>query len=388
MAYPEKRKGPDGKHYFTGSWVGEAPKAMGKKRRFKTERDARDYETFCKLMGREPPTIEDGMQNGTGAPTFAEVAQMAKDAGGPKGKWKAERDHSLMQRIDYCVGIIGTYEIQRVTRSVLKKITDSLERAKAPGKSHQLNSNAVKNRYLSAASSILTFAVNEELIETKPKAPWLDEKTDRKERDILQLGQEEVVLKLMREAGNELEALCVEVLIETGIRRGELYKLQPDQVAIEQVQDEDGTDVPVGVLFLRKKQTKNNKSRPVIFPAELAREIKALIASGSLPDGDRLLDTFKDACERAGYTGNLVLHSLRHTRNTLLHKAGVDQSQRKEMLGHMSDAANDIYTHRDLEDQLQAVKKLREYAGKRAKRAQQAPSQVLDFPKVSAGGED
>jgi hypothetical protein len=35
-----------------------------------------------------------------------------------------------MQRIDCCVGIIGPYEIQRVDRAVLNKITDSLERAK------------------------------------------------------------------------------------------------------------------------------------------------------------------------------------------------------------------------------------------------------------------
>lgn len=45
MAHPDKR---DGK--LTGSWVGEAPK-LKKKRRFKTKRDAEDYEAFVKLMG-------------------------------------------------------------------------------------------------------------------------------------------------------------------------------------------------------------------------------------------------------------------------------------------------------------------------------------------------
>jgi hypothetical protein len=86
MAYPEKRKDKDGKPRSTGSFVGEAPK-LGKKRRFKTMRDAEDYETFCKLMGREPPTIEDGQhQSSTGAPTFAQVTEMAKAKGGPKGK--------------------------------------------------------------------------------------------------------------------------------------------------------------------------------------------------------------------------------------------------------------------------------------------------------------
>jgi integrase len=175
-----------------------------------------------------------------------------------------------------------------------------------------------------------------------------------------------------------------EVLLETGLRSGELLNLTPDQVIEQQVEDEDGTDVPVGVILLRKGKTKNNKSRPVILPVELAREIRALIAAGGMPKGDRLLDVFKSACERAGYTGNLVIHSLRHTRNTRLFKAGVDKAQRKEIIGHMSDEANEIYTHLDLEDQLQAVKKVREYAGKKASRAKQAPTQVVDFPKRGA----
>lgn len=387
MAYADKR---DGKP--TGSFVGEWPKG-GKKRRFKTMQAARDYETFTKLMGREPPTIEDG-QDSTGAPTFAQVATQCKKAGGPKGKWNRERDKSRMQRLEFCIGVIGPYEIQRVTRGVLRKITDALDRPKSATAKVRAGdatrggmiSNATKNRYLSVASAVLTYAENEELIEHGPSIPWLDEKSDRRKRDILQWGQDDIVLRLMRDAGNEVEALCVEVLIETGLRSGELLlRVRPEQIKIEQLQDEDGTPVLVGVLCLDDGQTKNDTTRNVIFSADLAREIKALAAAGSLPKQDKLLATFKDACEGAGYTGNLVIHSLRHTRNTRLRKAGVEQKIRKELLGHMSDEANDIYDHTDLEDQLQVVKKLREYAGKRAQRAQMTTSEVIDFAKRGAG---
>lgn len=370
MAYADKR---DGK--LTGSWVGEAPK-LHKKRRFKTKQDAKDYETFCRLMGREPPTVDDGMER-TGAPTFAEVAKRAKDAGGPSGKWLKQRDHSLMQRIDYCVGIIGPYEIQRVDRAVLKKITDSLDRAKAPGKTHRLSA-ATKNRYLAAAGTVLTFAHYEGLIPARPVVPLLNEKDERKERDILQLGQDEVVLKLMRDAGDTVEALCVQVLIETGLRSGELLKLSPEQITVEELEYEDGTPVHVGVLRLHKGQTKNNTFRPVIFSSELAIQIRAIIAVGKMPKADKLLDTFKSACESAGYTGNLVIHSLRHTRNTRLRKAGVGKQIRKEMIGHISDEANAIYDHVDLSDQLEAVKKVQEYAGKRLKKE---PSNVVHISK-------
>ncbi len=380
MAYADKR---DGK--LTGSFVGEAPK-LGKKRRFKTLQDAKDYETFCKLMGREPPTID---EESTGVPTFAQVTQMAKDAGGPKGKWKAGRDHSLMQRLDYCVSIIGTYEIQRVDAVVLDKITESLnKRPSNPGKrgpdaTRGRLSEATKNRYLAAAGTVLTYARKKGLIPARPVVDLLDEKSGRRHRDILQFGQDEVVLKLMEEAGHSHEALCVAFLIETGLRQGELQKLGPDQITIEQVEDEDGTLVPVGVLTLRKGQTKNNTHRLVLLSEAIAKKMRALIVSGCLPKADQLLDVFKDACISAGYTGNLVIHSLRHTRNTRLRKAGINQKIRKELLGHISDEANDIYDHVDLQDQLQVVKKVEEYAGKRARKNTHTPFLLCLVPHTS-----
>jgi integrase len=374
MAYADKR---DGK--LTGSFVGEAPK-LHKKRRFKTLRDAQDYETFCKLMGREPPTIDEG-HDATGAPTYAEVVERAKKVGGPEGKWKSGRDRSLQQRLDFTVGVIGPYEIQRVNRDVLRKITERLDRAVAPGKRHKL-SNATKNRYLAAAGAVLTFAFNEGLIPARPKVPLLDEVEDRKERDILQLGQEEVVMQLMRDAGQTIDADCIDLLIQTGLRSGELLrKLGPDQITVETHEDEEGTPVHVGVLRLHKGQNKNKKTaRVLIFSADLALKIKAYIVSGSLPDGYQLLRHFKSACERAGYTGNLVVHSLRHTRNTRLRKAGIDKKIRKEMLGHMSDEANDVYDHNDMADRLEVVKKVEEYAGKHTKKV--PASQVLEFKKA------
>ncbi len=383
MAYADKR---DGK--LTGSFVGEAPK-LHKKRRFKTLQDAKDYETFCKLMGREPPTIDEGHES-TGAPTFAQVTNLAKAAGGPNGKWK-KTDGDLMGRLERCVQVIGTFEIQRVTRGVLKKIIEDLQKRpvgggkRGPDATRKTISNARINRYMTAASGVMRYAVNEELIETMPSVPWLNETDDRRARDVLHWGQDDVVIKLMRDAGHEVEALCVEVLVETGLRSGELLEeLRPDQITIEQIEDEDGTLVQVGVIRLTKGQTKNNTHRSVIFSADIAREIRALIVSGSLPKGDQLLDVFKDACNRAGYKGNLVIHSLRHTRNTRLSKAGVDKAQRKEMIGHLSDEANDIYTHLDLEDQLKAVKKVREYAGKRAARTTHTAAQVIEFARRGA----
>jgi len=361
MAYADTR---NGKH--TGSFVGEWAKGR-KKRRFKTLQDAKDYETFCKLMGREPPTITDGIQEG--GPTFAQVAEQCKAAGGPKGKWKAERDCSVIQRVDYCVTKVGDYPIGYVhdhAQELADKIVASLDRAVGPGKKHGL-SNATKNRYVNSGfGAVLTYAYKKRLIPSRPPLDLLDEVTTRKERDALNFGQDEVILRLMRENGDEVEASCCEALIETGLRSGELRKLAPEQITIEQVMDEDGTNVPVGVITLAKGRTKNNRGRCVAFSADLAKTIKAIAATKSMPTKDRLLDSFKLAVKRAGYEGNLVIHSLRHTRVTRLRKAGISEEIRKKLVGHSSAAVHAGYDHVDLEDQLEVVKKVAEHAGKRA----------------------
>lgn len=372
MAWLDKR---DGKP--TGSWVGEWSKGK-KKRRFKTKREAEDYEAWCKMMNREPPTIDEGGPS-SGELSYREVVALAKAAGGPRGRWTSERDPSLMQRIDFGVSVIGDLGITRVDRQALAKIRDH---AAIKGRT-----NATRNRYVMAAHAVLSYAENEGIIPHAPKSPMLDEEETRKHRDILKVGQDDVILQEMTDAGFRIHAMCVDALIQTGLRSGELLKkLTPEQVHIEQVRDpETGQTVNVGVIQLQRGQTKNKKGRFVILSADIARNIKALIATGSMPDGYQLLDRFKQACERAGITGNLVIHSLRHTRNTRLRKAGISTKIRKELLGHMSDEANEIYDHTDIADLLAVEKKVQEYAGKVASVADEPQGQVVDFTKLGAG---
>jgi integrase len=363
MAYADKK---DGKS--TGSFVGEWSKGR-KKRRFKTMQEAKDYEAFCKLFGREPPTLEDGGPS-AGEQTYRDVVALAKAAGGPKGKWRAQRDNSLMQRIEFGAHVIGDLGISRVDRAALAKIRDHA--------SIRAKSNATRNRYMMAAHAVLAYAENEGIITAAPKTPMLDETITRKYRDILSYEQEEAILAKMVELGYAVEAKCVEILGQTGMRRGELKKLTPEQITIENVLDEEGTNHECGVVRLSAGQTKNNKMRVAILEPSLAKYLKALVATNSVPEGHQLLTTFKSACERAGIEGNIVIHSLRHTRNTRLRKAGVSEKLRMQMLGHTSEEANRIYDHVDLTDQLEAVKKVQERAGKRGAAAKADHLQAID----------
>jgi hypothetical protein len=58
-----------------------------------------------------------------------------------------------------------------------------------------------------------------------------------------------------------------------------------------------------------------------------------------------------------------------------MRKAGVKKEIRMASLGHKTEAANSIYEHLDLEDQLNAAKIMENHAGI----SQKSPSQVVDF---------
>src|SRR5262249_47385706 len=155
-------------------------------------------------------------------------------------------------------------------------------------------------RYIVAAHSVLRYAENEKLIPYCPKTPLLNEKVTRRYRDILTYGQDEIIINKLVEMGHTREAKLVDILIQTGLRQGELQKLTPEQVTVEMVPDAEGTKHECGVVRLHGVQTKNGQMRVAIFSAPLARFLKALIATDSVPNSYRLLDTFKNACHRAG----------------------------------------------------------------------------------------
>ncbi|GLR96837.1 hypothetical protein GCM10007858_44760 [Bradyrhizobium liaoningense] len=196
------------------------------------------------------------------------------------------------------------------------------------------------------------------------------------------------VRRLMREDGNHVEAKCVEFLIATGMRRGELCgnprrgkaPLQADQITLEP-DDETGEEngwVTLGGGGEDVEQTKNNGDRRVYVNASLAKEMRAIILSGQLPLGDKLLDNFKSARDRAGYPKNLVIHSLRHTRNTRMAKVEPDAKKRMEYLGQKTLSTNLSYNHVFDRDQLEMAKKLEKLAGDRREKTS---AQVVDFEK-------
>ena len=141
--------------------------------------------------------------------------------------------------------------------------------------------------------------------------------------------------------------LVVMLFYETGIRLSELIGLQDAAV-----------DVDKRELKVRGKR---DKDRIVPFGDELARWLtsyRRLRASVPAQCGNLLLTSrgkplypslvyhvVHDSLASAGGTGKLSPHVLRHTFATVMLNSGAELNNVKELLGHESLAATQVYTH-------------------------------------------
>ena len=162
---------------------------------------------------------------------------------------------------------------------------------------------------------------------------------------------------------DQLERMILGMLFATGLRRAELISLNRDSV-----------DLARRVLRVRGK---GDKMREIPLPAVLCDEILLYLqAVDSLkyadraseapllqtPRGERLYPVYVDRAVKAalagidGISGRKSPHVLRHTLATELLDGGADLNSIKELLGHSSLAATQVYTHNSIE-RLQSVYK-------------------------------
>lgn len=141
--------------------------------------------------------------------------------------------------------------------------------------------------------------------------------------------------------------LIVMLLYETGIRQSELIGLQDAAVDTDKRQ--------------LKVRGKRDKDRIVPFGDELADSIgryRTLRAQLRLDCGNLLLTAkgkplypslvyhvVHDALAQAGGSGKLSPHVLRHTFASVMLNGGAQLNSVKELLGHESLAATQVYTH-------------------------------------------
>ena len=176
-------------------------------------------------------------------------------------------------------------------------------------------------------------------------------KSDAEQADREPVGELEMELY-----GKCLRRLIISILYNTGIRRSELIGLERSQF-----------DPARGVLHVRGK---GDKMREIPLTSSLCEEIllylEVLCRCGFdidrkdsplllTPTGRRLYPQFVDKAVKMelgtvpGISGRKSPHVLRHTIATELLDEGTDINSIKELLGHSSLAATQVYTHNSIE---------------------------------------
>ncbi len=212
------------------------------------------------------------------------------------------------------------------------------------------------NRKLSALKSFYKYLRKQGLATTNPLSTLNGPKGGKKlpafveENDMARLWSD---IEFPGNWDGRTERLILQILYGTGIRRAELIQLKESQV--------DSHSKTIRILG------KGNKERLIPVSSELLRQIQDYVEGKPRelenPDRVPLLVNAKGKKLQPRYVYGVVNkylaqvtslavkspHVLRHTFATHLANAGADLNAIKELLGHSSLAATQIYTHNTIE---------------------------------------
>jgi integrase len=256
------------------------------------------------------------------------LKQLLRTAAHPlwKGKAYERTAYRNVEEFIEVVGDLSLSEVKTVTMDVWKKNQEGRV------------SDATINRKLVNIKQVLRFAVDRDWMVKMPVAKGKPESEGRVR--WLSPQEEQQMFALFTEWEETEVARFVRVLIETGMRRGELLSLKPSQI--------DGP-------WIRLWVTKTKKARSVPL-TEGARQALEGFRGWSI-DTDDLRRVWTKLRASMGLTEDVdfVLHSLRHTAATrLLAKTG-DVTKVQRLLGHKKLQTTMRYSHIADDDLLNAV---------------------------------
>lgn len=191
------------------------------------------------------------------------------------------------------------------------------------------------NRKLSALHTLLKYAYDREWLDKMPKFTWAREDNER----IRWLSHEEEK-QLLSLLPPQVSAFC-EILIHTGMRRGELLSLTKEQI--------DGD-------YVRLWKTKTNKARSVPLTPR-AKELLTQWAPFTItvPMIHREWTKARKAMGMENDPG-FVLHTLRHTTATRVLQTTNNIAVVQKVLGHAKVTTTMRYAHVSDETLLDAVR--------------------------------
>lgn len=275
--------------------------------------------------------------------TLREALQKTQSLPKPEG-WRGTSGGDVQaMNVEDSLAFMGeTISLDRITRDLIDAWCHSCE---AKG-----NSDATINHKLSALSKVMKIAVSYGGMAAMPTMPKLRKERVGRIRQVTE-AEEHMLLQCFEVYGDSEMGDAVAVLIDTGMRRGELLNLRPQDV-----------DSKTGVLVIAGtdgKGTKNGEIRSV----PMTKRVRQIMYKRKL--GARCFNLtephMRHAWDRArAHMGlvedeDFVLHALRHTCCSRLVRKGVPLPVVQKWMGHKNIQTTMRYAHLMPTDLMSAV---------------------------------
>lgn len=245
----------------------------------------------------------------------------------------------------------GKQRIKTITHSDIE--TYKLARLEAPTKHGGQRTIASVNRELERLRAMFRFAVRQGWLFRSPfeMGDSLISKADETRRERVLTFEEEARLLnacLKRDGNGRQRRLhlipLIVAAIDTGCRRGELFKLEWEDVDLESRS-----------IIIRAENSKTMRSRVVGMTPRLHREFTKLRVGHGVHEGAKVFGlsstvktAWKSLCEDAKI-GDLRFHDLRHTAVTRMVKTGQPSALIMKVSGHTQHSTFARYVNPDTE---------------------------------------
>lgn len=288
------------------------------------------------------------------------------------------KEHTLYnnQRLicNYVLPLAGDIPIAQITPYHLDEIFSALLQGGSPVTRRRLSPSTVRQTRM-ALSSVLNDAVKKGILEVNPIQKCTAIKSENTRKDFLDEGQCRTVIRLTAYLPNPQVRRAIQMLLMTGLRRGELIGLFWQDI------DFDRKELLVRRTvsrFDRKTIVSTPKTRSSERRIPLSDGVLALLLEqkkyvaflknsegsgwndtaavftgihGGFMSGDYLNNCFRNMMKDAGMPG-MHLHDLRHANASILINEGVPMKVVSEHLGHSSvNVTEKFYTHMFAESQ-------------------------------------
>ncbi len=248
--------------------------------------------------------------------------------------------------------LLNTYELERVENADYQMIRSWIVQLK-----EENISNRSINRKLSSLKSFYKYLIREDIIKTNPLSKIVSPKISKRLPEFLDQSKTEFLfndVKFEETAEGQRDRTILELFYATGIRQAELISLTTDSLDADRmtlkVKGKRNKEryIPIGPPLLqiltlyieeiRPKLVVTNKNK-FIFVTKEGGQIYPLLVYRIVK---KYLGMVSSRKKRSP-------HVLRHTFATHMLDNGADLNAIKEILGHSSLAATQVYTHNSIE---------------------------------------